>query len=223
MSFVGALRPFAARERAQADAAARCELCGASIAERHRHVVETSAAERRGRGLLCACPACATLFSDPGASGARFRAVPTRVLFDPRSPLSDARWASLGVPVGLAFVARDSTRERWSALYPSPAGPVEAPVEDEAFQALAAAVPLARHVRADVEALVVRRDRAGRFECFVAPIDECFSLVGAVRARWRGFDGGDEARAAIDAFFDGWSARAEAIDRDGADRDGGEP
>ena len=33
------------------------------------------------------------------------------------------------------------------------------------------------------------------------PIDACYELVGRLRALWRGFDGGQEAHDAIDAFF----------------------
>jgi len=48
--------------------------------------------------------------------------------------------------------------------------------------------------------LVYRRDTA--YECFLAPIDACYELVGHVRINWKGFDGGQEAWEAIDAFFD---------------------
>ena len=33
------------------------------------------------------------------------------------------------------------------------------------------------------------------------PIDVCYELVGTMRMTWRGFDGGQEARAAMDEFF----------------------
>ena len=35
----------------------------------------------------------------------------------------------------------------------------------------------------------------------VFPVDACYRLVGLVRLHWKGFDGGAEAWAAIDAFF----------------------
>ena len=34
------------------------------------------------------------------------------------------------------------------------------------------------------------------------PIDACYELVGQLRRLWRGFDGGQEAHDALDAFFD---------------------
>ncbi len=33
------------------------------------------------------------------------------------------------------------------------------------------------------------------------PIDACYELAGRMRLHWRGFDGGAEARASIDAFL----------------------
>jgi hypothetical protein len=57
-------------------------------------------------------------------------------------------------------------------------------------------------MEADVEALLVRRGRDASFECFLVPIDSCYELTGIVRRRWRGFDGGEEARRDIDGFFD---------------------
>jgi hypothetical protein len=34
------------------------------------------------------------------------------------------------------------------------------------------------------------------------PIDACYALVGELRRLWRGFDGGSQAHAALDRFFD---------------------
>jgi hypothetical protein len=39
-------------------------------------------------------------------------------------------------------------------------------------------------------------------QALLVPIDACYRLVGLVRRHWKGFDGGAEAWAAIDAFFD---------------------
>ena len=62
-----------------------------------------------------------------------------------------------------------------------------------------------RTLEPDVEALLVRRGDAGRgdrAEALLVPVDACYRLVGLVRRHWKGFDGGAEAWAAIDAFFD---------------------
>ncbi len=65
-------------------------------------------------------------------------------------------------------------------------------------------------MQADVEALLLRgpdREHPG-FSCHVVPIDACYELVGRLRSLWRGFDGGQEARAAIDEFFAGVEKRS---------------
>jgi len=55
--------------------------------------------------------------------------------------------------------------------------------------------------RADVEALLVRRHRDARYDGFIVPVDVCYELTGLLRQKWRGIDGGDEARAALDELF----------------------
>ena len=64
--------------------------------------------------------------------------------------------------------------------------------------------------------LLVRRGdagRGGRAEALLVPVDACYRLVGMVRRNWKGFDGGTEAWAAIDAFFDELRDRAREPDR----------
>ena len=38
-------------------------------------------------------------------------------------------------------------------------------------------------------------------EYYLAPIDECYRLVGLIRSKWRGFSGGTEAWKEIANFF----------------------
>jgi hypothetical protein len=52
----------------------------------------------------------------------------------------------------------------------------------------------------DVEALLVNRVRDSR-DYYIAPIDECYKLVGLIRANWRGLSGGQEVWQEIDRFF----------------------
>ncbi|HEX6837366.1 MAG TPA: DUF5947 family protein [Polyangia bacterium] len=196
-----ALAPFARRAHARRENHARCELCGAAVGERHAHVVEIAQ-----HSLMCACSACAVLFRDGGGSGGRYRTVPDRVVVASVAARDEAGWARLEIPVRLAFVVR---RDRYIAFYPSPAGPVEAPLSDAAAAALAALVPSAATLEPEVEALLFQRSPAGETRAFVVPLDACYELVGLVRRHWRGFDGGDEARAAIDAFLARLAAVAE--------------
>lgn len=201
------LRPFLERKRAQEHARKRCEICASPIDETHPHLLE-----RETRKILCSCGPCAILFKDVAASSGRLHTVPDRVLVDDATPIPDETWATLAIPVGLAFLSYDSWRAWWTAAYPSPAGPVRAEISAAAWDAFAGALPLARHVQPDVEALVLRRGRGGKRECFIAPIDTCYGLVGAIRMRWKGITGGDDVRAAIDAFFEELRARARELD-----------
>jgi hypothetical protein len=174
-----ALLPFVRRAQA-----ASCELCGAPLLQRHPHVIE-----RAQQAVRCACTACAVLFR----GGARFCTTGTRVVRVPFSP-GDAEWARLEIPVQLAFLVR---RPDWNAFYPSPAGAVVAPLSAVAAETLGALLPLT--VEPEIEALIVDRRRVS---AFVVPLDRAWELAACVRRTWRGFTGGDEARAAIDAFFD---------------------
>jgi hypothetical protein len=174
----------------------RCELCATPVAAEHPHLVEP--AERR---LVCACTACGVLFSEPGL---RYRRVPARYLYDTGFVLSDTQWDELQVPVGMAFFLVNSIRRAVVACYPSPAGATESELSLEAWADGVGASALAGLMEPDVEALLVRRDDAGRggtSEALLVPVDACYRLVGLVRLHWKGFDGGAEAWAAIDAFF----------------------
>ena len=67
----------------------------------------------------------------------------------------------------------------------------------------------------DVEALLVRvpEDEDAVPQSYLVPIDACYEFVGCLRMMWRGFDGGQEARAFIDNFFARVAARARETRR----------
>ena len=192
----------AAPERPRPRPGERCELCAEEIADEHGHLVDIEA-----RSLLCACRGCYLLFTATGAGGGHYRAVPDRYLGLDGFRLSAAQWEAAQIPVSVAFVFHNSSLGRVAAFYPSPAGATESLLPLELWDELVAANPLLADVEPDVEALLVRAGRDGA-EGFVVPIDACYELVGEMRRLWRGFDGGSEARAALDAFFDRVRARA---------------
>lgn len=195
------------------DAAARtqrCELCMSSIAPNHDHVVDLE-----GRRLRCACRACALLFERRGAAGGRYLTVPDRVLRGERE-IATAAWAALAIPVSLAFVFFNSIAGRWIAVFPSPAGAVESEPNAAALEELRQKTPLFDLARPDVEAVVARGRRgAARVDLLLAPVSAGYRLVARVRRHWRGFDGGDEARRAIDELF----AELESHSRPAGDGD----
>ena len=182
-------------------------MCQEPIGEEHSHVVDVE-----NRGLLCTCRACTLLFTHEGAGHGRYRAVPTRVLHDPRFELSEQRWDEIQIPVSMAFFFLNSTIGAFSAFYPSPAGATESLLDLEAWQGVLTDNPGMATVAPDVEALLVRRTDDG-FECFLVPIDACYELVGLVKVNWKGFSGGDEAWEAIDGFFEALRLRSRPVDR----------
>jgi hypothetical protein len=176
-----------------------CELCGAAVADEHPHLLEPDR-----RRLLCCCDACAILFD--GQSSARYRRVPRRVEFWEDMCLTQAQWEELRLPIDLAFFVPGTPEGRVRAFYPSPAGATESLLPLEAWHALVAENPVLRELEPDVEALLV--NRVGPQEWYRAPIDECYRLVGLIRAHWRGLSGGPEVWGQVRRFFAGLKARA---------------
>lgn len=175
----------------------KCEMCTRPIGHEHPHLVNLEQ-----RALMCACRPCALLFESPGAAGGKFRRVPDRRIYDPAFELGEAGWESLRIPVRMAFFFRNSAIDKVVAFYPSPAGATESLLELDSWQALVEANPILTTLVPDVEALLIFGRRGGGFECYVVPITDCYELTGIVRQRWRGFDGGEEVRSNIEAFFD---------------------
>ena len=174
-----------------------CELCTESIGETHGHLVDLEI-----RNLMCACRGCYLLFTSDGAGGRRYRAVPDRYLAFTDLRLSQAQWDSLQIPVSVAFFFLNSTLEQVAAFYPGPAGATESLLPLGTWDEIVDANPALATLAPDVEAFLVRADReSGGAECFLVPIDACYELVGQLRLLWKGFDGGREAHAALDAFF----------------------
>lgn len=177
----------------------RCDMCTTDLADEHSHVVDLD-----NRHLMCACRPCYLLFSAGGAGGKRFRAVPARYVALPGFALSPGQWEELQIPVSMAFFFHNSQEERVVAFYPSPAGATESLLPLDAWERLAEANPELADIEPDVEALLVRAPAEG----YLVPIDACYELVGQMRRLWQGFDGGQEARAELNAFFSRVKARA---------------
>ncbi|MEU8774860.1 DUF5947 family protein [Streptomyces sp. NPDC048606] len=199
------MRRFAGPRKPRAEA---CELCGVVVPEEgHRHLVET-----QRRSLVCACTACALLFDRADARTGRYRAVPDRYLADPGHRIDESAWEALRIPVGVAFFFRNAALDRLVALYPSPAGATESELDPRTWESVLGATRLAVLLEPDVEALLLRRAPAGGNTCHLVPIDICYELVGRMRMLWQGFDGGAEARAALDAFFEQVGRRARILE-----------
>jgi hypothetical protein len=168
----------------------RCELCGLAIAADHPHLLDLQANQ-----AVCCCRGCATVLGGAG----RFRRIPASVRRLPGFRLTDAEWASLQIPIGLAFLLR-STRAGPLALYPGPAGTTESLLEPKLWAGILADNPALADLEPDVEAVLANRLR-GQREYFRVPIDRCFLLVSLIRKHWRGITGGESVWEAIDTFF----------------------
>jgi hypothetical protein len=170
----------------------RCDMCGGPVADTHQHVVDVA-----NRSLMCTCRPCYLLFTHDDARLA-YRAVPDRYLALP--DLAVPVWEELELPVGTAFLFRNSALDRVVGFYPGPAGATESELPLSAWEQVVGAAPTLATLRADVEALLVRAS-AQRVEAFVVPIDVCYELVGHLRTLWRGFDGGQDVHRRLEDFF----------------------
>ena len=203
----------------------RCDLCGTEVAAEHPHLVHIVE-----RSLKCACRPCALLFRDhradaPAGAFSGFRTVPDRYLRDPDFVVTDQQWDALQIPVGMAFFLLSSgvpdaggSAPSVLACYPGPAGATESELDLAQWSEGVGAGRLAALLEPDVEALLVRHGTGGdrgssATRCVLVPVDACYRLVGLVRRHWRGFDGGPEAWAQIDAFFDAVEARSREVPR----------
>jgi hypothetical protein len=194
------IRPFAAlREFARpTQPMERCDLCAETLGPDHAHLVEPAA-----RRLLCCCDACALIIGSQHEG--RYRRVRPRLERLPDFRLTANRWASLGVPIKLAFFCSHQSDARATdrlvvAVYASPAGVVEEVVPTEAWDRLVAENPILNEFEADVEALLVNLVKTSS-ECYRASLDRCFELVGLVRKYWRGFSGGPDIQEQVERFF----------------------
>jgi hypothetical protein len=186
-----ALRQFTRKRRATEC----CELCSEPLSSEHDHLVEPAL-----QRIVCACTACAILFS--GQPTARYRRVPRRAQFLTDFQLTDAQWEELHLPINLAFFFRSTRARRVVAVYPSPAGGTESLLTLETWNQLEEENPVLRELEPDVEALLVNRVGRAR-DHYRAPIDACYRLVGLIRSNWRGLSGGTEVWEEIRQFFGG--------------------
>lgn len=173
-----------------------CEICATPIGEMHDHLVDV-----RDRRLLCACYACHMLFVPQGAAQGRYRAVGRRYAAISAGTFAGPHWDALQIPIGLAFFFFNSAAQRVAGFYPGAAGATESELPLGAWEDVARENPLIASMQPDVEATLVYRRRDESVEGYIVPVDACYELVALVRMYWQGFDGGDEARERIEAFF----------------------
>jgi len=186
---LAALKAFAApRPKVE-----RCDLCHAPVAERHPHLYDGEK-----HTLRCLCVACGLLYSAQPRQGLRLVESHAKRLTN--VVLDDALWDALSLPIQLAFFVGTEKAPHVEAYYPSPAGATLSALSLAAWDAVLDANPALRDLKPDVEALLVNR-LGNSMQYYRVSIDHCYALVGLVRTHWRGFSGGAEVWAELEAFF----------------------
>jgi hypothetical protein len=196
------LRQFARRRQP----VERCEMCSTALAPDHQHLLDPV-----HRKIVCACDACAILFHAQGDT--KFKRIPRRIRFLPDFQLTDSQWNGLLMPINMAFFFKSTPNQgRVIAMYPSPAGATESLLTLDTWDEIAANNPWLDEMEADVEALLVNRIGHSRGfadpEHYIVPIDECYKLVGLIRAHWSGLAGGTEVWRQIAEFFSALKAKS---------------
>ncbi len=195
-----AARPQIADRRSQTGVSGeeQCDLCGKPLDHDHRHLLHL--VDRR---ILCTCESCLAL----RGGDAELRPTGTRVVWLDDFDLSDELWSSFGIPIGLAFFIDSTVTGGVAALYPSPAGATESEIEPMTWNELRVQNPVLMGLEPDSEALIVNR-MVDPPQHAIAPIDQCYRLVGLVKVNWSGISGGAGLGRAIAAFFDELRERA---------------
>ena len=97
---------------------------------------------------------------------------------------------------------RSTVTECVVAMYPSPAGATESELHFEAWDRMVRLNPVLRDLEPDIEGLIVNRLSEPPAYA-IAPIDRCYALTGAIKARWEGISGGSGVELAVAEFFAG--------------------
>ncbi|MDX6401928.1 MAG: hypothetical protein QOF27_2534 [Gaiellaceae bacterium] len=187
----------AARTPTPQEQTEHCDLCGVEIPPDHRHLLHLE--ERR---IACSCEACRALLQGDSP----WRPTGTRTLWLNDLVFSDEVWGRFGIPIGLAFFL---TRASGGvvALYPSPAGATESELDLDAWAELVSANPGLQNLEPEIEGLIVNRLSEPQ-QYAVAPVDECYRLVGLIKTAWQGISGGPSVGAAVESFFSELETRA---------------
>ena len=184
----------------------RCDICNAKVPDDHRHLLHLQ--ERR---IVCSCEACWALHS----GDVEYRPAGMRTVWLEGLQCSAEVWGQFQIPIGLAFFMRSSVTGGVVAFYPSPAGATESELSLDAWDALVERNPALGELDPDAEALVVNR-LVDPPQYVIAPIDDCYRLVGLIKSRWEGISGGEALERAVPEFFA--AMRARAVSASGAVR-----
>jgi uncharacterized protein DUF5947 len=195
----GLARPRNGTAAVDAPDTERCDLCGITIPDDHRHLL--ALVERR---IVCSCEACWAMRAGEGD----YRPTGNRTLWLPDLDVPDDLWASFQIPIGLAFFMHSTVTSCVVAMYPSPAGATESELHFETWRRMLQLNPALEQLEPDIEGLIVNRLSEPAVYA-IAPIDRCYALTGAIKLTWEGISGGTGVGEAVSRFFD--DLRREAV------------
>jgi hypothetical protein len=195
----GLARPRDATPATDAPGTERCDLCGITIPDDHRHLL--ALVERR---IVCSCEACWAMRAGEGD----YRPTGNRTVWLPDLDVPDDLWASFQIPIGLAFFMHSTVTACVVAMYPSPAGATESELHFETWRRMVELNPVLDELESDIEGLIVNRLTDPAVYA-IAPIDRCYALTGAIKLTWEGISGGTGVGEAVSRFFD--DLRREAV------------
>ena len=186
--------------RPKAAVGERCEMCAEPIGDEHQHVVDVTS-----RAPAVHLPAVLPAVHRPSRRDLRYRAVPDRYLLLPRLPLLGRAVGRPGDP-GRAGVLLPQLASWTAPSRSTPARPVRPSPSCRSAPGtgMRGRQPAAEHAAPDVEAVLVRAPRRASAASSAATwcrSTAATSWSAALRHAWRGFDGGQEARALLDEFF----------------------
>ena len=208
----------------------RCELCPLSLARDHKHLLDLE--ERRIICVCPTCwsvrsgearyrpTGSRTLWLEPfelsDEQWAAFQ-IPIGLAFFMRSTTTGAIVGLYPSPAGATECELDL--EAWGRLVavnpvledldprgdrrplPEPAGATECELDLDAWDRLVEANPVLEDLDPDAEALIVNR-LASPHVFAIAPLDDCYRLVGIIKSTWEGITGGSAMEAAVQQYFD---------------------
>jgi hypothetical protein len=171
----------------------RCDMCSIALGSDHPHLVEPAT-----RRLICACPACAVLFSSSANKNIEEYRRMVRAL--PDFEMTDAQWEGLMIPINMAFFFQSSAAGKVIVLYPSPAGATESLLDFDSWQAIVQTNPQLQRMNQTLKlCLLIGSRKPPTTSSFQST--SVTSSVGLIRTKWKGLSGGVEVWEAINDFF----------------------
>ena len=163
----------------------RCDVCGVEIPDEHEHLLHLG-----DRRILCVCATCwAQRSADP-----ELRPTGTRVVWlDASSSRTSSGPASRSRSGWPSSCAAPRWAGWWRCTRAPPAPPSPSSSSTPGTSSAPSIRSSTRSSRTPRHSSSTASPSQPRY--VIAPIDECYGLVGAIKVSWEGISGGDADRA----------------------------